>query len=42
MKINILSTLSLIRFCQIENIKSITYLTVSQVPQLSGQTITRS
>ena len=32
MKINILFTLLLIRFYQVENIKSITYLTVSRMP----------
>ena len=32
MKINILFTLLLARFYQVENIKSITYLTVSQMP----------
>ena len=32
MKINILFTLLLIRFYQVENIKSITYLTVSRIP----------
>ena len=45
MEINILFTLLLIRFYQVENIKSITYLTVSRMPwveQTYRHTITRS